>query len=88
MVWYDTTLGAGNMNAGTFDWSIRDAEGGRQLSSGLLSNQLGVGNAMTPFKLPQSLLIKPSQFIELEIANTNANPLTIYPVLIGRKYFI
>ena len=87
-VWYDTTLGAGNMNAGTFDWNLKDAETRRQLMTGNLSNQLGIGNAMTPFKLPGSLLNRPTQRLEVEIVNTHANPLTIYFTIAGRKYFI
>jgi hypothetical protein len=87
-VWYDTTLGAGNMNAGTFDWNLKDAETKRQLMTGNLSNQLGIGNAMTPFCFPNSLLNAPTQQLELEIISTHANPLTIYFCLVGRKYFI
>lgn len=83
---YDATLGT---MTGTFDFILLDAETGRQLSSGNLSNLMATGNAMLPHVLPEAPLWRPTQRIEIRITNTTptGNPIDVYFTMIGRKVY-
>ena len=85
---YDRTLPAGNINAGSYDFIIRDAETRRELETGNLSDQLATGNGQVPFVLAESWLIRPKQRIEIVITNTHANAIDIYLTIIGRKLYV
>ena len=84
---YDHTLGT---LTGSFDWTIRDGETRRELMSGNMSDQLGMGDGLQPFILPESWLIRPKMRIEIQITNTTAstNALDAYITLIGRKIYV
>ena len=86
-VCYDRTLG---VLTGTFDFILRDAETRREMESGPLSNLLACGDALQPFILPESWLIRPKQRVELVVTNTNptGNPIDVYFTLVGRKIYV
>ena len=87
-VWYDTTLGAGFLNTGTFTWELRDSESRRSLMTGRMNEQLALGDGRLPFQLPESIYVMPNMRLELEVTNTHPNPLSNSFTILGKKFYL
>jgi len=70
---------------GDFSFTLREADTNRQLSNGLISRQMGWGDAEFPFYFADTYLLGRSKELIFEVTNESGDDLQIFATIAGRR---
>jgi len=81
---FKTTVFA-SQGPGSFEFQLREAQSGRTLSNGFVSDVNGWGDGEFPFVLPETFLMERNYKVLFEVRNLSGAENRIFPTLIGRR---